>query len=255
MLPSYDFSDRTFLITGAASGIGRATALKFAASGARLLLADIHAAAGNAFAEEINANGGNALHVTTDVSRAADVEALMRAGLERFGRIDGGFLNAGIEEESSRLGDGDEALFDRMIGINLKGVWLTMRALLKEMQVARRGVIVSTASVAGVTGAPKHAIYSASKHAVVGLTRSAAAEYGRLGIRVNAVCPAVIRTPMLTRVIEAGIADEAAITRLHPIGRIGEVEEIAHAVQWLCSDAASFVTGHLLLVDGGYTAV
>jgi NAD(P)-dependent dehydrogenase (short-subunit alcohol dehydrogenase family) len=173
----------------------------------------------------------------------------------RFGGIDYAFNNAGIEEENGRLAQSDEQLFDRMMAINVKGVWLCMKHELEHMQTRRSGVIVNTASVAGLGGAPKHAIYAATKHAVVGMTKSAAAEYGRLGIRINSVCPAVIRTPMFERVVAANIADAEAITRLHPIGRIGEVAEVANAVLWLCSDAASFVTGHQLAVDGGYTAV
>ena len=149
----------------------------------------------------------------------------------------------------------DEQLFDRMMAINVKGVWLCMKHQLSVMHAQRSGVIVNTASVAGLCGAPKHAIYAATKHAVVGLTKSAAAEYGHYGIRVNSVCPAVIRTPMFERVIEAKLADADAINRMHPIGRIGEVGEVAAAVLWLCSDAASFVTGHQLAVDGGFTAI
>ena len=252
---TYDFTGKTALITGAASGIGKATALAFAKAGANVVLADIAQAPGQALAEEIQKNGGNALFVQTDVANTEHVEHLTSAAVASFGRIDYAFNNAGIEEEHGRLAQSDEQLFDRMMAINVKGVWLCMKHQLSVMHVQRSGVIINTASVAGLCGAPKHAIYAATKHAVVGLTKSAAAEYGHYGIRVNSVCPAVIRTPMFERVVEAKLADAEAIMRMHPIGRIGEVSEVAAAVLWLCSDAASFVTGHQLAVDGGFTAL
>lgn len=252
---TYDFSGKTALITGAASGIGKATALAFANAGANVVLADISRAAGQTLAEEIQSAGQAALFVQTDVANAEQVAQLTQAAVARFGRIDYAFNNAGIEEEHGRLAQSDEQLFDRMMAINVKGVWLCMKHQLSVMHAQRSGVIINTASVAGLVGAPKHAIYAATKHAVVGLTKSAAAEYGHYGIRVNSVCPAVIRTPMFERVVEAKIADAEAITRLHPIGRIGEVSEVAAAVLWLCSDAASFVTGHQLATDGGFTAI
>jgi NAD(P)-dependent dehydrogenase (short-subunit alcohol dehydrogenase family) len=250
----YDYSGRTALITGGAGGIGGATALAFARAGANVVIADI-AAEGVALAESIVASGGRAAFVRCDVTRTADVDALVEQTIARFGALDFAFNNAGIEEEHARLGDSDEALFDRMMAINVKGVWACMRAEIRVMQAQKRGVIINTASVAGLVGAPKHAIYGASKHAVIGLTKSAAAEYGRVGIRINAVCPGVIRTAMYQRVIEQGLADEQGIRRLHPIGRIGEVEEVAGAVLWMCSPEAGFMTGHAMTVDGGMTAV
>jgi NAD(P)-dependent dehydrogenase (short-subunit alcohol dehydrogenase family) len=252
---TYDFSGKTALITGAASGIGKATALAFAKANANVVLADIAKAAGAELAQTIQDAGGHALFVATDVANAEQVAQLMQAAVTRFGAVDYAFNNAGIEEEQARLAHSEEALFDRMMAINVKGVWLCMKHELLQMQQQRFGVIVNTASVAGLGGAPKHAIYAATKHAVVGLTKSAAAEYGSYGIRINSVCPAVIRTPMFERVVAAKLADAEAITRMHPIGRIGEVEEVASAVLWLCSDAASFVTGHQLAVDGGFTAI
>ena len=252
---TYDFTGKTALITGAASGIGKATALAFAKAGANVVLADIAQAPGQMLAEEIMQNGGSALFVQTDVANSEHVAHLTSAAVASFGRIDYAFNNAGIEEEHGRLAQSDEQLFDRMMAINVKGVWLCMKHQLSVMHAQRSGVIINTASVAGLCGAPKHAIYAATKHAVVGLTKSAAAEYGHYGIRVNSVCPAVIRTPMFDRVVEAKIADAEAIIRMHPIGRIGEVSEVAAAVLWLCSDAASFVTGHQLTVDGGFTAI
>lgn len=253
-MTSYDYAGRTALITGGAGGIGSATALAFAQAGANVVVADI-ADSGAAVAADIKAGGGRAVFIRCDVTRTSEVEALVAQTVQTFGALDFAFNNAGIEEEHARLGDSDEALFDRMLAINVKGVWACMRAEIQVMQAQKRGVIINTASVAGLVGAPKHAIYGASKHAVIGLTKSAAAEYGRVGIRINAVCPGVIRTAMFERVIEQGLADEQGIRRLHPIGRIGEVDEIAGAVLWMCSEQAGFMTGHSLTIDGGFTAV
>jgi NAD(P)-dependent dehydrogenase (short-subunit alcohol dehydrogenase family) len=250
----YDYSGRTALITGGAGGIGRATAQAFARAGANVVVADI-ADSGAAVADAICAAGGRAVFIRCDVTRTHEVESLVAQTVTAYGALDFAFNNAGIEEEHARLGDSDEALFDRMMAINVKGVWACMRAELKQMQAQKHGVIINTASVAGLVGAPKHAIYGASKHAVIGLTKSAAAEYGRIGIRINAVCPGVIRTAMYERVIQSGFADEQGIRRLHPIGRIGEVDEVAGAVLWMCSKDAGFMTGHAMTVDGGMTAV
>ena len=249
------FVGKTVLITGAGNGIGRGTALAFAREGARLVLADIDGTAGEAVREEICAAGGEAFFVRTDVARGTEVQAMVAASVERYGRIDCAFNNAGIEEEHQRLADSDEAMYDRMMGINVKGVWLCMKYQIAQMLGQGGGVIVNTASVAGLIGAPKHAIYAASKHAVVGLTKSAAAEYGKRGIRVNSVCPGVIRTPMLERALRREPDWEQTLLRMHPIGRLGEVDDVAQAVLWLCSDASAFVTGHQLAVDGAMTVV
>ena len=249
------FAGRVALVTGAASGIGRGTALAFAGAGARLVLADIDAEAGAALAAEIEAAGGEALFVRADVADAKQVDEMVAAALARFGRIDCAFNNAGIEEEHLKLAESDEALYDRMMAINVKGVWLCMRRLIAQMLVQGGGAIVNTASVAGLVGAPRHAIYAASKHAVVGLTKSAAAEYGKKGIRINSVCPGVIRTPMLERALARDRAWEPSLVALHPIGRLGEVADVAAAVLYLCSDAAGFLCGHQLVVDGGMTIV
>jgi NAD(P)-dependent dehydrogenase (short-subunit alcohol dehydrogenase family) len=218
-------------------------------------VADLDVAAAADAVQAIAAAGGRAEAVDVDVASAASVEALIAGIVARHGRLDVAFNNAGIEEETARLGDGEEALFDRVVGINLKGVWLCMKHELRQMAAQRRGAIVNTASVAGLVGAPKHAIYAASKHAVLGLTRSAAAEYGRLGVRVNAICPGVIRTRMFERALERQVASEDAIRAMHPVGRIGEVDEVANAVLFLASNAAPFVTGHALAIDGGMTAI
>jgi NAD(P)-dependent dehydrogenase (short-subunit alcohol dehydrogenase family) len=249
------FDGRIVLATGGASGIGRATVLAFARAGATVIVADIDAGAGEDAAHDAAATGARAEFHRVDVARGAEVEALVDGILARHGKLDAAFNNAGIEEENARLADGDEALYDRMMAVNVKGVWLCMKHELRAMTRQRRGAIVNAASVAGLVGAPRHAIYAASKHAVMGLTKSAAAEYGRLGIRVNAVCPAVIRTPMFERAVERGVASPEQIAALHPAGRIGEADEVAAAVLFLCSDAAPFVTGHAMTVDGGFTAV
>lgn len=246
---------RVALVTGGGGGIGSATAMAFARAGASVVIVDIAVSAGEQTAATIRDAGGEALFVRADVTRADEVATTVAASVERYGKLDYAFNNAGIEEEHAKLAEGDEALFDRMMGINVKGVWLCMRAQIRQMLRQGGGAIVNTASVAGLVGAPKHAIYGASKHAVLGLTRSAAAEYARAGIRINAVCPGVIRTAMFERVLSQGLADEQSIRRLHPIGRIGEVDEVAAAVLWLCSDQASFVVGHALTVDGGMTAI
>jgi NAD(P)-dependent dehydrogenase (short-subunit alcohol dehydrogenase family) len=249
------FVGKTALVTGGASGIGRGVALAFAQAGAQVVVADIDVEGGEATVRQIRQAGSRALFVRTDVAWAEDVEALLKATVDTFGRLDCAFNNAGVELETQRLAESDEDLFDRMMAINVKGVWLCMKHEIRQMLAQGGGAIVNAASVAGLVGAPKHSIYAASKHAVVGLTKSAAAEYGRKGIRINVVCPGVIRTAMLDRAIEREAGSEEAMVRLHPIGRLGEIEDVAAAVLWLCSDAAGFVTGHSLAVDGAMTAV
>ena len=252
---SVDFKGQSVLITGAGGGIGLATALAFARAGARLMLSDITAAAGQQALSQVRAVGAEAQFQAADVSREADVAALVAATVAAFGRLDCAFNNAGIEIENGRITECDEAVFDRLMAVNVKGVWLCLKHQLRQMEAQGGGAIVNTASVAGLVGAPRRATYAASKHAVLGLTRSTAAEYAKLNIRINAVCPGVIQTPMVQRWVDADPGVPARMAALHPMGRIGQPEEVAAVVLWLCSAGASFVTGHAHTVDGGFTVV
>ncbi|MBI2770160.1 MAG: SDR family oxidoreductase [Burkholderiales bacterium] len=250
-----DFKGKTALVTGAGGGIGRAAALAFARAGARVAVVDIASAAGEETAQLIRAAGGDARFMRADVTRTADVQAMVADTVAAWGRLDCAFNNAGIEEEHMRLAECSEETFDRIMAVNVKGVWLCMKHQLGQMLAQGGGAIVNTASVAGLVGAPKMAAYSASKHAVIGLTKSAAVEYGRKNIRVNAICPGIIRTAMYDRAIAADPQVEAHAAGLHPLGRLGLADEVAAVALWLCSDAASFVTGHAHTVDGGMTAI
>jgi NAD(P)-dependent dehydrogenase (short-subunit alcohol dehydrogenase family) len=249
-----NFQDKVALVTGGGGGIGRGTALAFARAGARVAVVDVSEAAGRETVALIEAEGHAALFIRADVTRSADVEAMMATVLRTWGRLDCAFNNAGIEEEHLWLADCSEDTFDRIMAVNVKGVWLCMKHQLVQMLRQKSGSIVNTASVAGLVGAPKMSAYSGSKHAVIGLTKSAAIEYGRKGIRVNAVCPGVIRTAMYDRAVQADPRVAAAVAQVHPVGRIGEVEEVAAAVLWLSSDAASFTSGLAHTVDGALTA-
>ena len=249
------FDNKVVLVTGGGGGIGRVSSLAFARAGAKVAVTDRDVPAGEATAAQVRALGAEALFVAADVVNAAQVQAMVSQVVAHFGRLDCAFNNAGIEEEHMRLADCEEATFDRILGVNVKGVWLCMKYQIQQMLAQGGGSIVNTASVAGLIGAPKMSAYAASKHAVVGLTKSAAAEYGRKGIRVNAVCPGVIRTVMFERAVAADPKVGPAVAGIHPIGRIGEADEVAAAVLWLSSDAASFVTGLAHTVDGGMTSV
>jgi NAD(P)-dependent dehydrogenase (short-subunit alcohol dehydrogenase family) len=250
------FDGKVVLVTGAAGGVGRAAALAFGRSGACVVVADMSVDGGHATAAMIVEAGGKALFVQTNVTRAAEVEALIDKTVSYYGRLDCAFNNAGAEEEELLLADTDEAMFDRIVNVNVKGTWLCMKYQIRQMlKQEGGGAIVNTASVAGLVGAPTQAAYAASKHAVVGMTKTAAAEYGRDGIRVNSVCPGVINTPMLARALERDPTRQKKLRNLHPIGRFGDAAEIANAALWLCSAQASFVTGHQLAVDGGLTAI
>ncbi|QXI30242.1 SDR family oxidoreductase [Pseudomonas vanderleydeniana] len=252
---SMTFSGQVALVTGAAAGIGRATAQAFAAEGLKVVVADLDVAGGEGTVEAIRAAGGEAIFVRCNVTLETDVQKLMEQAVAAYGRLDYAFNNAGIEIEKGKLADGTQDEFDAIMGVNVKGVWLCMKYQLPLMQAQGGGAIVNTASVAGLGAAPKMSIYAASKHAVIGLTKSAAIEYAKRGIRVNAVCPAVIDTDMFRRAYEADPKKAEFAAAMHPVGRIGKVEEIASAVLYLCSDGAAFTTGHALAVDGGATAI
>ncbi|MHA6161335.1 SDR family oxidoreductase [Pseudomonas sichuanensis] len=254
---SMTFSGQVALVTGGAAGIGRATAQAFAGQGLKVVVADLDAAGGEATVALIREAGGEALFVACDVTRDSDVRQLHEKTVQAYGRLDYAFNNAGIEIEKGRLAEGSEAEFDAIMGVNVnvKGVWLCMKYQLPLLLAQGGGAIVNTASVAGLSAAPKMSIYAASKHAVIGLTKSAAIEYAKKGIRVNAVCPAVIDTDMFRRAYEADPRKAEFAAAMHPVGRIGKVEEIASAVLYLCSDGAAFTTGHSLTVDGGALAI
>lgn len=252
---SMTFSGQVALVTGAANGIGRATAQAFAAQGLKVVVADLDTAGGEGTVALIREAGGEALFVPCNVTLEADVQSLMARTIEVYGRLDYAFNNAGIEIEKGRLAEGSMDEFDAIMGVNVKGVWLCMKYQLPLLLAQGGGAIVNTASVAGLGAAPKMSIYAASKHAVIGLTKSAAIEYAKKKIRVNAVCPAVIDTDMFRRAYEADPKKAEFAAAMHPVGRIGKVEEIASAVLYLCSDGAAFTTGHALAVDGGATAI
>ncbi len=244
------------LVTGGASGIGRATALTFAREGARLIVADLNAEGAQQTAHMITEQGGKATFVQVDVTQAAQVEAMINRAVETYGRLDCAHNNAGIGSRPRVvLHELPEESWDHVIGVNLKGVWLCMKYELTQMLQQGGGAIVNTASIMGLVGSwSRSGAYNASKHGVVGLTRTAALEYARSGIRVNAVCPGYIRTPLIEDALSRHPEMEAEIIARHPVGRMGRPEEIAEAVVWLCSEAASFVTGHTMTVDGGYVA-
>ncbi|MCY1291056.1 2,5-dichloro-2,5-cyclohexadiene-1,4-diol dehydrogenase [compost metagenome] len=252
---SMKFSGQVALVTGAANGIGRATAQAFAAEGLKVVVSDVDVAGGEGTVELIRAAGGEAQFIRCDVTRETEVQALMAGTLAAYGRLDYAFNNAGIEIEKGRLAEGSEAEFDAIMGVNVKGVWLCMKHQIPLLLAQGGGAIVNTASVAGLGAAPKMSIYAASKHAVIGLTKSAAIEYAKKKVRVNAVCPAVIDTDMFRRAYEADPKKAEFVATMHPVGRIGKVEEIAAAVLYLCCDAAGFTTGQALAVDGGTTAI
>jgi NAD(P)-dependent dehydrogenase (short-subunit alcohol dehydrogenase family) len=249
-----EFDGKVALVTGGGSGIGRATALAFAREGAQVVIGNRNVQRGEETVRVIRDAGGKASFRRTDVSVAADVEALVDHAVATHGRLDIAFNNAGIEGEvQPTLVDQTEANFDAVMDINVKGVWLSMKYEIPRM-LEQGGAIVNCASVAGVIGFPGIGIYVASKHAVIGLTKTAALEYSAKGIRINAVNPAVIDTEMVDRLADGMNMKKNDLTAFHPIGRIGRVEEVAEAVLWLCSGKASFVTGHSLIVDGGFTA-
>jgi NAD(P)-dependent dehydrogenase (short-subunit alcohol dehydrogenase family) len=246
---------KVFLVTGGGSGIGRATALAFAREGAKVVVADADIRGGEETTQLIKAVAAEATFVKADVARAAEVEAMVSRAVEAYGRLDYAFNNAGIGGAMFvPTADYPEETWDQVININLKGVWLCMKYELPQMLKQGEGVIVNAASVAGLVGSRIGAAYVASKHGVAGLTKAAALEYASQSIRVNAVCPGWSRTPLTEPVSRDDPQLEAQIIARYPLGRAGAPEEVAAAVLWLCSEAASFVTGHMLALDGGFTA-
>lgn len=247
-------SGKVALVTGGGSGIGRSTALAFADNGARVVVADVAIEGGEETAREIEDRGGEAIFVRADVSRASEVEGMVDETIRAYGSLDCAFNNAGIEGQMGVLtADYPEDGFDRLVSINLKGVWLCMKYEIPRM-LDGGGAIVNTSSVAGLVGFPGISAYVAAKHGVAGLTKTAALEYAERGIRVNAVCPGVISTPMIERATGGSAEARSQMAASEPLGRMGTPEEIAASVVWLCSDAASFVTGVPMPVDGGMVA-
>jgi len=245
---------KTALVTGASSGIGRSTAILFAREGANVVVADVLVEGGEETVRQITDMGGSAIFVKTDISQASEVEAMVNQAVSTYGRLDYACNNAGIEGTFGATAECTEENWDRTIAVNLTGAWLCMRYQIPEMLKVGGGAIVNMSSVAGLVGFPNLPAYCASKGGLVLLTKAAALEYAKQGIRINAICPGVIRTAMVDRVIGGDPEKEAEFTAMEPIGRLGAPEEVAEAVIWLCSDAASYVTGIPLPVDGGFVA-
>jgi NAD(P)-dependent dehydrogenase (short-subunit alcohol dehydrogenase family) len=243
------------VITGAGSGIGRACALAFAGEGARVVVSDIAVQSGNETVNRIEQAGGEATFISCDVAQPQEIEALIHNTVETYGKLDCAVNNAGIAGVQATTADYPLENWQRVININLTAPWLCMKYELAQMVKQGKGAIVNMASILGTTGFAQSGAYVAAKHGLVGVTRTAALEYAKSGIRVNAVCPGFIETPLLHQT-EAGSNMQIlqAIANLHPVGRLGTPGEIANMVLWLCSDAASFVTGATMIVDGGYTA-
>jgi NAD(P)-dependent dehydrogenase (short-subunit alcohol dehydrogenase family) len=254
MNPTYDFTGQVALITGASSGMGLATARAFAEAGAAVVLTDVNQEALREATEALTAAGHQALAVGCDVSDETAVAAAVRTTVGTYGRLDMAFNNAGIQAPPTDAADEPADLFDRVNAVNLRGVWGCMKHELAQMRPQGSGAIVNCSSLGGLVGLPGRAAYHASKHGVIGLTRSAALEYAPRGVRINAVCPGTIATPMVTDMIDKGELDPADAIANQPINRLGDPSEIAAAVLWLCSPGASFVVGVALPVDGGYTA-
>ncbi|MDO8105859.1 SDR family oxidoreductase [Isoptericola sp. b441] len=242
------------LVTGGAAGIGRASAVTFAREGARVAVVDDDAAGGEKTVAMIEEAGGTAVFIECDIADADGVECAIAKSVEAFGRLDCAHNNAGVEGPMALTAEYAESEWDRLMGVNVKGTWLCMRHEIPRMLFRGGGAIVNTASFAGVVGVEGMTAYSASKFGVVGITKVAALEYASMGIRVNAVCPGPIRTAMIDRLRETNPQAMADLLASAPMGRLGRPEEIAEAAVWLCSDRASFVNGHSMVVDGAFTA-
>lgn len=247
-----EFEGKVVHITGGSFGIGKATAIAFAKNGAKVAIVDW--VEDNEALNAIKSIGGEAIFIKCDVSKTEDVKAMIKKTIATFGRLDYAFNNAGIEGSNGITHECTEENWDKTISVNLKGIWLCMKNQIPEMLKQGKGVIINCASIAGLVGYPGLPAYVASKHGIIGLTKSAALEYAKLGIRVNAVCPGAIKTPMIDRITGNKKEVEEQFAGMEPIGRLGQPEEVANAVLWLCSDEASFVTGHAMAVDGGWVA-
>lgn len=249
------FEGKVALITGAASGMGLEAAKDFARAGAAVVLADVNEAAVKEAAESLAKNGYKTLSIGCDVTDEAQVKAMVEATVAAFGSLDAAYNNAGVQSLVTDTADLGNDEWDRVVNINLKGVWLCMKYELQQMRKQGSGAIVNCSSLGGLVGLPGRAAYHAAKHGVLGLTKSAAIEYAPQGIRINAVCPGTISTPMVENMLHSGDLSEADAVKAMPINRLGKASEVSDAVLWLCSDMATFVIGQSIAVDGGYTIV
>ncbi|MGV9552827.1 SDR family NAD(P)-dependent oxidoreductase [Streptomyces ardesiacus] len=254
MNPTYDFTGQVAFVTGASSGMGLATARAFAGAGAAVALADVNEDAVNAAAKQLTDEGHHVLALVCDVSDEDQVAAAVDRTVDAFGRLDMAYNNAGIMVPPTDAADESADQFDRVQDINLRGIWASVKHELRHMRTQGSGTIVNCSSLGGLVGNPGRAAYHASKHGVIGLTKSVALEYGSRGVRINAVCPGTISTPMVDAMVDGGELDRDQAEGGQAIDRLGTADEIAQAVLWLCSDGASYVTGIALPVDGGYTA-
>ena len=247
-------TQKVAVMTGGATGIGRSTAILLASKGIKMVISGRREAAGQKAVEEIRARGGDAAFIAVDVDNEAHVRRLIEFAVEKFGRLDLAVNNAGISNETKTIGESDPANFQAMLQTNVMGVYLCMKYEIQQMLKNGGGSIVNLASIAGLNGIPYAGPYAATKHAVVGLTKSGGLDYATQNIRINAVAPGAIKTDIIAGSIAQGQYDEATISAMHPMARMGNPEEIARGIAWLLSDEASFVTGHVLNIDGGFQA-
>ena len=247
------FKDKVALVTGGGSGMGRATAKAFAKAGAKVVVADISDKSVHATVDEIVKGSGKALGICCDVANEAQVAAMVKQAVSTFGRLDAAFNNAGVQSPIAETADASGEEFDRVMAINLRGVWNCMKYELLQMREQGSSAIVNCSSLGGLVGIADRGVYHASKHGVLGLTKSAALEYAHRNIRINAICPGIIETPMVAGMMAKEEEAMKELMKEVPIGRLGQPQEIADAVFWLCSPGASYIIGHALVVDGGYT--
>ena len=249
-------NEKVIIVTGGSTGIGRAAAIRCAQEGASIVVADVNTVQGPQTSDLISKDGGRAIFVETDVSQSSQVKAMIKTAVDTYGQLNGAFNNAGVEGDFTNIVKMTEAAYDRTVSVDLKGVWLCVKYEIEQfLSQGTGGSIVSTASIAGLVGTRGGSAYCAAKHGVVGLTKCAALEFARKNIRVNAVCPGAIKTPMIDRLMDDTGLDEQNFKAQEPMDRLGTPGEIAEAAVWLLSDQASFVTGIAMPVDGGYTAI